>query len=107
MSDDRNRGLYGKYRVERVDGKPIKGGHCIVMEVGDWNTHAAIHAFADSVELDGYTSLASDLRRLVRDHGFCRRCEGTGLMYDYTDIGFPPIIQSCIDCCGNGRPEGV
>lgn len=69
MTDDKKRGLYGKYYVERVDGKPIKGGECIVLEVGDPNTHPAILAFADSVESDGYSALADDLRSLVtKDH---------------------------------------
>jgi len=57
--------MYGKYFVERVDGKPLKGGYAVVLEVGDPNTHSAIHAFADAVEADGYAALAADLRRLV------------------------------------------
>ena len=64
----RDRGLYGKYRVERVDGKPLKGGFCIVLEIGDPNSHAALLTWADTVEADGYAPLAAEVRALVWEH---------------------------------------
>ena len=67
MADQKDRGLYGKYLVERVDGKPLKGGMCIVLEVGDPNAHEALHIWADTVEADGYVQLAEDVRAQLPD----------------------------------------
>ena len=62
---DQTRGLYGKYEVQRRDGKPIKGGRCIVLEVGDPNTWDALLTWADTVEAAGFGPLADDTRTLV------------------------------------------
>ena len=64
---DHSMGLYGKYHVERVDGKPLKGGRCVVLEVGDPNAWAALAAWADTVEEAGYVPLASDVRRMLAE----------------------------------------
>lgn len=58
--DDKETGLYDKYKVERVDGKPLKGG-CIVLEWGDPLARPGIRAFADAVGAAGYHDLARDL----------------------------------------------
>ena len=58
-------GLKKKYHVERVDGKPLKGGHAIVLEFGDPNAWAALSAWADTVEGEGYTQLAEDVREEI------------------------------------------
>lgn len=62
MTADPTRGLYGKYLVERVDGKPLKGGRCIVLEVGDPNAWPALWEWADTVDDAGYAALAADVR---------------------------------------------
>lgn len=67
MTADPTRGLYGKYLVERVDGKPLKGGRCIVLEVGDPNAWPALWEWADTVDDAGYAALAADVRRML--HG--------------------------------------
>lgn len=59
------RGLYGKYHVERTDGKPLKGGMCIVLEVGDPNAHPALRVWAETVRAAGYVQLADDIERLL------------------------------------------
>lgn len=64
-----SKGLYRKYRVERRDGKPLKGGQAIVLEVGDPKAWAAIATFAESVEAAGNPKLAADLRRLLAEIG--------------------------------------
>lgn len=55
---DTKRGLYGKYRVEKVNGKPV--GECFVLEQSDPHAVAALRAYADSCA-DDYLSLATDL----------------------------------------------
>ena len=57
--------LYDKYLVERTDGKPLKGGRCIVLEIGDPTAWPALRTWADSVEAEGHTVLAVDVRALV------------------------------------------
>lgn len=59
----RERGLYGKYRVERVDGKGID--RCIVLELHDPNSWDALLTWANTVEVDGYVQLAADVRKWV------------------------------------------
>lgn len=58
---DEHLGLYGKYHVERVDGKPIAG--CFVLEYTDTRAWPALLAYADSC---GDPVLAEDLRTTVR-----------------------------------------
>ncbi len=67
QTDRQHRGLYSKYHVERLDGKALKGGQCIVLEVGDPNAWAALRTWADSVDTVGYYPLAADVRHLVND----------------------------------------
>lgn len=55
---DTQRGLYGKYRVEKINGKPI--GACFVLEEHDPHAIAALRAYANSCARD-YPSLATDL----------------------------------------------
>jgi len=62
---DRKLGLYGKYKVERIDGRPLKGDYCIVLEIGDPNTWSAIAAFAMDVKRDGYDRLSDDLLTML------------------------------------------
>lgn len=61
---DRSRGLYGKYKVERMDRKPISW--CFVLEP-ERDPHAlvALAAYADSVVEDGYEALATDIRLII------------------------------------------
>lgn len=60
-----SKGLYRKYRVERIDGKPLKGGMAIVLELGDYKTWPALAALADSVERAGNQGFAEHLRKLI------------------------------------------
>lgn len=55
-------GLFRKYRVERVDGKPT--GPCFVLEFKDKFAGAALMAYADACESE-YPDLAKDLRDRV------------------------------------------
>lgn len=63
MPDNKQRGLYEKYKVERVDGKPV--GICLVLELKDPNARAGIKAFADAVRGSGYIELANDIEALL------------------------------------------
>ena len=62
MSD--GAGLYGKYRVERVDGKGIEHG-CFVLEFGDPKAWDALLTYAETCEARGNVTLAGDLRKRV------------------------------------------
>ncbi len=67
MSTDRQRGLYGKFLVERADGSSAPGGkhagcEYFVLDVThDRHAKAALAAYADSAEV-AYPLLAADLR---------------------------------------------
>ena len=68
--NDRERGLYDKYRVERHDGDSRKHRNCqyIVLDAThDRNAPPAILAYARAVRLDGYEALADDLEQLVAE----------------------------------------
>lgn len=65
MPDDKNRGLYGKYKIERTDGRPV--GQCIVLEVDDPNTWNAITVWAATVLREGYQVLGLDALELVEE----------------------------------------
>lgn len=56
---DRGRGLYGKYRVERVDGKD-KGPYFVLGYATDPHARAAVAAYAASCRQDD-PALAADL----------------------------------------------
>lgn len=55
---DARRGLYGKYHVEKLNGKPV--GECFVLEQHDPHAVAALRAYAESC-VGEFTSLATDL----------------------------------------------
>ena len=69
------RGLVDKYQVHRSDGKPLKGGGAIVLEVGDPKTWPAIAKLADSVEAAGNATFASELRAMLDSMGALRSLE--------------------------------
>ncbi|MEH3142497.1 MAG: hypothetical protein PGN37_20460 [Mycobacterium kyogaense] len=55
---DTQRGMYPKYRVEKINGKPV--GQCFVLEEHDPHAIAALRAYAESCA-DQFISLATDL----------------------------------------------
>ena len=59
VDPDQERGLYGKYRIEKINGKPV--GRAFVLAY-DNDPHAAValEAYADSC-VDDYPQLAADL----------------------------------------------
>lgn len=61
LRDDRQRGLYGKYRVERSDGKS-KGPYFVLAYTSDPHARVALAAYADSCA-EEFPLLAADLRR--------------------------------------------
>lgn len=92
--DDKNRGLYGKFKVERMDGSSGPGGkheHCMMYVLDlehDPHAKAAIRAYADSCEKD-YPMLARDLRDLLKPPVTCgcrSAAHETGCMF----TGEPP-----------------
>lgn len=64
---DHNRGLYGKYRVEKVNGKPT-GAVFVLAYANDPHARAALAAYAESCRED-YPQLAADLFGEVTKHG--------------------------------------
>ena len=66
---DKYMGLCMKYRVERLDGKPMPEG-CIVLEWRDKNALSAIAEFSRSVRAAGYAPLADDLDKQLADKGY-------------------------------------
>ena len=74
MADNKDRGIYGKYRVERVDGKQID--RCIVLELDDPNAWEALLTWADTVAEDGYEALAGDVRAWVDEEKAIRGIDG-------------------------------
>jgi ribosomal protein L37AE/L43A len=77
---DRNKGMYAKYRVKRLDGKEMDS--CIVLELTDPNSWPALRTWADTVEADGYVPLAAEMRAKVdqyeQDHAECPDCGEKG-----------------------------
>lgn len=70
MTDDAKRGLYKKFKVERMDGKSASGEkhYCceyFVLDMDhDAHARAAIAAYVQSLEYaKEYPQLAADLRR--------------------------------------------
>lgn len=88
--DDPTKGLYGKYRVERVDGKDP--GECIVLQLDDPNSWAALRTWADVVEAAGYGPLAVDTRRRVDTYE--SRLYATFLLFVQTEPDRPVIEKS-------------
>lgn len=73
--DDRSRGLYNKYRVERIGGTPGKHEHCMFFVLDVDHDPFAIPALIayESFATMSYPKLASDIRQLIdsehlRDH---------------------------------------
>ncbi|MCR9093478.1 MAG: hypothetical protein NXI30_04620 [bacterium] len=72
---DRTRGLFGKFRVSRVDGSDEPGGkhegadYFVLDLTHDPHAPAAIRAYAESCERDGYELLARDLRERLMPPG--------------------------------------
>lgn len=66
----KERGLFEKYHVERVDGKPMPAG-CIVLEWKDPNAWPGIAAFSRAVRLAGYLQLSDDLDKRLEAMGYC------------------------------------
>lgn len=67
MSDNRERGLYGKYKVERVDGKGIGPHGCLVLELDDDCTHDAAATWADRLEWEGLDEFPKEIRAVLCD----------------------------------------
>lgn len=63
---DRERGLYGKYRVEKVNGKPT-GPVFVLAYATDPHARVALAAYAESCAED-YPELANDLRDQLDNH---------------------------------------
>lgn len=61
MADDKNRGLYNKYTVERNDGRSIGEFGYLVLEFSDPNAWPAIEQWANTVFEDGYEELSIDV----------------------------------------------
>lgn len=59
---DRERGLYDKYRVEKVNGKPV--GECFVLEAHDPHAVVALREYAKSCG-DEFPQLATDLTSMA------------------------------------------
>lgn len=72
MSDQKNRGLYGKFKVERVDGgsaegRKHEGCQYFVLDLNhDCFAFDAVQSYADACE-DTNPKLADDLRGYARD----------------------------------------
>ena len=70
---DKNRGLYAKFQVERIDGSN-RHNHCdyYVLDVThDPHALPALEAYAKSARIEGYEQLADEL-----DAKVARRREG-------------------------------
>jgi hypothetical protein len=72
---DKEKGLFQKYIVERVDGRELKGGMAFVLEVGDPNTWPALLTYADTVAEEGYKALAIDIRKEVNGRKIVKQTE--------------------------------
>jgi hypothetical protein len=59
---DRERGLYAKYRVEKLNGKPV--GQCFVLEENDPFAPFALLAYAEACKLT-YPQLTRDLIQMA------------------------------------------
>lgn len=118
------RGLYGKYRVERVDGKD-KGPYFVLGYTSDPHAAVALAAYAASCEAD-YPQLAADLREALRgqpececDEPACVWCEIHGdtgnrtAGHDFTPVAGHPDDDECThrsddtDATYCGEPRGA
>lgn len=73
MSDAKHTGLYGKFRVQRTDGRDAPGekhdgcSYFVLDLTHDEHARAAALAYAESCECDGWGRLARDLRQRVAE----------------------------------------
>lgn len=58
---NKDKGLYKKYEVTRVDGKPMEG--CIVLEFNDKLAREAIHKWSVDMYLAGNTKVFEDVQK--------------------------------------------
>lgn len=63
---DKERGLYSKYYVMRLDGTDMTSTWCFVLEENDPFALPALAAYAQAVEEAGNGTLARDLRKRIR-----------------------------------------
>lgn len=81
MPDKKSMGIYAKFEVRRIDGSDAPGGkhhgcdYFVLDLTHDQHARAAILAYADSCEADGYSALARDLRAKV-ERGTARESRG-------------------------------
>lgn len=74
MTDERTRGVYAKFRVERTDGTSAKGGkhdgcfYFVLDVTHDPFARSALIAYANACR-DAYPSLAADLDRIIAGGG--------------------------------------
>lgn len=61
----RNLGLIHKYRVERVDGKPVEWA--FVLQDTDPLAIPALKAYQTAARADGYDALADDLEDKIKE----------------------------------------
>ncbi len=64
---DKQRGLYGKYHVERTDGKPIDGPTFTLELWRDPLARYAYHAYIVAADDAGYHELAKDMRATLAE----------------------------------------
>jgi len=62
---DKERGLYQKYTVQRLTGRPVKWA--FVLEDTDPLTPFALAAYASAARERGYHALADDLKAKARE----------------------------------------
>lgn len=63
----KERGLYGKYYVERTDGKSINGPTFTLELWRDPLSLAAYRAYIDAARGAGYAALADDMSAVLRE----------------------------------------
>jgi hypothetical protein len=97
--DDKKRGLYGKYKVERLDGSsvPPNGKHAFceyfVLDLEhDKHAKAAIRAYAESCAKE-FPDLAKDLRKMLRPPHRCG-CRSAGHEGGCVVLYAPPSFGS-------------
>ena len=59
----KNKGIYKKYNVSRVDGKPM--GLCIVLELKNETSRVVLWQYAAIAEAVGHKAFAKELRAVL------------------------------------------
>lgn len=73
MNDDKDRGFYGKYKIERTDGSSASGErheNCMyyVLDLNhDKFAFAALEAYSKEARAAGFTPLADDLDSIIKN----------------------------------------